>query len=93
VTDKRFTQPFPFTTFTPQVRIAPIAIHATSANGVLLKIEVLGIWHSVNDSSKRADLSAFRADQHLQCTPSSFTHAFTINGMADIKSFEFKQQI
>ena len=40
---------FPFAIPALNIRISPITIHATSANGISLEVEDIGIWHPVQN--------------------------------------------
>jgi len=53
---KVITKPFPLTIPTTNIGIASIAIHATSAHGILFEVKAFGIRHSINDLSQRPNL-------------------------------------
>jgi hypothetical protein len=57
------SQAFPLATPALNIRISPISIHATSANGVFLKVEDIRIWHPIQNLTQRANGSTARADQ------------------------------
>jgi hypothetical protein len=54
---------FPFATPALNIRIASIAIHATSTNGIFLKVEDFRIWHPIKNLAHCANGSTFRTDQ------------------------------
>jgi hypothetical protein len=56
---------FPFTIPALNIRIAPIAINATSTHGIFLKVEDLRIRHSIHNLAHRPDCSTFGAEQCL----------------------------
>ena len=53
---------FPFAIPALNIRISPITIHATTANGIFLKVEDIGIWHPVQNRTHRANGITVRAD-------------------------------
>jgi len=53
---------FPFATPALNIRIASIAIRATSTHGVFLKVEDIRIWHPIQNLPHRPDSSTFGAD-------------------------------
>ncbi len=54
---------FPFAIPALNVRISPITIHATSANGIFREIEDIGIWHPIQNLTHRANGRTTRTDQ------------------------------
>ncbi len=65
---------FPFTTPTLNIRIASIAIDATSAHGIFLKVEEFRIRHPIQNLPHRPDSSTLRADQGLNSCASLSSH-------------------
>jgi hypothetical protein len=65
---------FPFATPALNIRIASIAIDATSTHGIFLKVEDFRIWHPIQNLSHRPDSSTFRADQGLDSPASLSSH-------------------
>ena len=53
---------FPFATPALNIRISPITIHATTANGIFLEVEDIGIWHPIQNLVHRANRITARAD-------------------------------
>ena len=54
---------FPFAIPASNIRICPITIHATSANGIFLKVEDIGIWHPIQNLTHCANGGAVRTHQ------------------------------
>jgi hypothetical protein len=54
---------FPFAIPALNIRVSPITIHATSANGMFLEVEDIGIWHPLQNLTHCANRSTGRADQ------------------------------
>jgi hypothetical protein len=54
---------FPFAIPALNIRISPITIHATSANGIFLEVEDIGIWHPIQNLTHRANGITTRTDQ------------------------------
>ncbi len=54
---------FPFATPALNIRISPITVHATSANGIFLKVEDIGIRHPIKNLAHCANGSTSRTDQ------------------------------
>ena len=65
---------FPFATPALNIRIASIAIHATSTHGIFLKVEDFRIWHPIQNLPHRPKSSAVRADQGLDSFASLSGH-------------------
>jgi hypothetical protein len=57
------SQAFPFAIPALHIRISPITIHATSANGIFLEVEDIGIWHPIQNRTHCANGSTTRTDQ------------------------------
>ena len=53
---------FPFATPALNIRIASIAIDATSTHGILLKVEDFRIWHPIQNLPHHPDSSTFGTD-------------------------------
>jgi hypothetical protein len=53
---------FPFAIPALNFGIRPIAIHATSANGIFLKVKDIGIWHPIQNLTHCAHGSTARTD-------------------------------
>ena len=53
---------FPFAIPALNIRISPITIHATTANGIFLEVEDIGIWHPIQNRTHRANGITVRAD-------------------------------
>ena len=81
------SQPFPFTTFTLQVGIAPISIHAAPTHRILLEVEDFRIWHTVENLSECADVSATRADKGADPFAAFSGHGERVGVRADKKYF------
>jgi hypothetical protein len=47
---------FPVTGSTPDIRITPVAIDATSTDGILFEVKDFRIRHAINNLSESADL-------------------------------------
>ena len=75
---------FPFATSALNVRIASIAVDATSTNGIFFKVEDFRIWHPVQNLPHRPDSSTFRADQGLDWPTSLSSHVLKIVRCTDI---------
>ena len=56
------SKPFPFAIPALNIRISPITIHATSADGIFLKVEDIGIWHPVQNLTHCANGRTTRTD-------------------------------
>jgi hypothetical protein len=54
---------FPFAFPTLNIRVSPITVYATSANGIFLKVEDIWIGHPIENLAYRANRSAVRTDQ------------------------------
>ncbi len=54
---------FPFATPALNIRISPITVHATSANGMFLEVEHIRIWHPIQNLTHCANGSTTRTDQ------------------------------
>lgn len=65
---------FPFAIPALNIRIAAIAIHATSTHCVFLKVEDFRIRHPIQNLPNRPDGSTFRADQGLDSPASLSSH-------------------
>ncbi len=69
---------FPFAIPALNIRIASIAIDATSTNGIFLEVEDIRIRHPIQNLPHRPDSSTLRADQGLD-SPASFSgHAVKV---------------
>jgi hypothetical protein len=53
----------PFAIPALNIRISPITIHATSTNGIFLKVEDIWIWHPIQNLAHCANGGTARADQ------------------------------
>ena len=74
---------FPFAIPTLNIWIGPITIHATSANGIFLEVEDLGIRHAVHNLSHRPDDSTIGADQRLDSLSSLSSHDLKLQFSTD----------
>jgi len=74
---------FPFTIPALNIRIAPIAIDATSAHGILLKVEDFRIRHPVQNLPNRPERSTFRADQGRNSSSAINGHRQKLMGSTD----------
>jgi hypothetical protein len=54
---------FPFAIPALNIRISAITIHATSADGIFLKVQDIGIWHPIQNLTHCANRCAARTDQ------------------------------
>ena len=77
------SQAFPFATPALNIRISPITIHATTTNGVFLKVEDIGIWHPIQNLTHRANGSTTRTDQRSDSLTSLGHHALNLLSTAD----------
>jgi len=65
---------FPFATPALNIRIASIAIDATSAHSIFLKVEDFRIRHPIQNLPHRPDSSTFWANQGLDSPASLSSH-------------------
>jgi hypothetical protein len=56
---------FPVTGSTPDIGIGPIAIDATSTDGMLFEVKDFRIWHPIDNLPKSANFRTSRADQSV----------------------------
>ena len=75
---------FPFATPALNIRIASIAINATSTHGIFLKVKDFRIRHPIQNLPHRPDSSTFRADQGLDSPASLSSHGLKLVGSTDI---------
>jgi len=75
---------FPFATLALNIRIASIAIHATSTHGKFLKVEDFRIWHPIQNLPHRPDGSTFGAGQGLDSPTSLRGHRWKLMGRTDM---------
>ena len=74
---------FPLATPALNVRISPITIHATSADGIFLKVEDIGIWHPIQNLAHCANFSTTRTDQGSDSFKSLSGHVSKVWGGTD----------
>jgi hypothetical protein len=77
---------FPFTTPALDIRIASIAINATSTHGIFLKVEDIRIRHPIQNLPHRPDSSTFGADQGSYPFTSLGNHSLNLLDAADKNS-------
>jgi hypothetical protein len=66
---------FPFAIPASNIRICPITIHATSANGIFFEVEDIGIWHPIQNLTHCPNGYTARADQGSDSFTSLSSHA------------------
>jgi hypothetical protein len=74
---------FPFAIPALNIRIASIAIDATSTHGIFLKVEDFRIWHPIQNLPHRPESSTFGADQGPNPPSSLSSHTFKLMGSTD----------
>ncbi len=74
---------FPFATLALNIRIASIAIDATSTHGIFLKVEDFRIWHPIQNLPHRPDSSTFGADQGPDSSTTFSCYRFKVMGGTD----------
>ena len=73
-----FSKAFPFATPALNIRIRPITIHATSANGIFLKVKEIGIRHPIQNLTYCANGCTTRTDQGSDSLTSLSGHVSTL---------------
>ena len=81
--DQIFSKAFPFAIPALNIRISPITIHATSANGIFLEVEDIRIWHPIQNLTYGPNSGTTKTDQSADSLSSLCCHFANVWDGAD----------